>query len=78
VVKRYNIIDMEGLIKYLKSCGVNPTKFKSYIGVEKSVNMNAFNQLYDLGEIQKSDIEGCYTVNKSASYLKINAKKAEG
>jgi hypothetical protein len=77
VVKKYNISDMQGLIKYLKSCGVNPKKFKQYISVEKSVNVNALNQLSEVGDISKEDIEGCYTVNKAASYLKIIAKKAE-
>jgi hypothetical protein len=77
VTKKYNISDMQGLIKYLRSCGVNPKKFKSYLTVEKSINADTLNQLSEVGEIEKEDIEGCYTINKSSSYLRISVKKAE-
>jgi hypothetical protein len=77
LIKKYTITDMQGLVKYLKSCGVNPKKFKSFISVEKSVDADALNQLSEIGEIDKSDVKGCYTLNKSSSYLKIKTKKAE-
>ena len=43
--KQYVVNNMEGLIKYLKSCGVNPKQFKKYITIEKKVNQKKFNEL---------------------------------
>ena len=70
--KQYIITNMEGLIKYLKSCGVSPKKFKSFICVEKKVNQKKMDELSELGEISKEDIKGCFELVEQEGYLKID------
>lgn len=70
--KTYTIEDMNGLIKYLKSCGVNPQEFKKYIHVAKKVNVSQLEQLEELGELSVEDVKGCYHVQEKSSYLKLN------
>lgn len=77
VDKEYQISDMEGLIEYLKSCGVKPKKFKQYLIVSEKVNQQALNQLSELGDISREDIEGCYELVEAEGYLKINVKENE-
>ncbi len=73
--KKYVITNMDGLIRYLKSCGVNPKKFKSFVNVEKTVNKQKLDELSELGEITLDDLKGCYTVKESEGYLKISEVK---
>lgn len=75
--KTYTINDMEGLIKYLKECGVNPKKFKSFISVDKKVNQKRLEQLGELGDININDLKGCYTVVENKGYIKITEKEME-
>lgn len=75
VDKTYTISNMPGLIKYLKRCGVDPVKFKSFIDVAETVNETKLNNLYELGEISKADIEGCYDVKMSEPYIRITEAK---
>lgn len=70
--KKYEITDINGLINYLKSCGVSPKKFKSFINTVKTVNKDKMNQLSELGDITERDIKGCYTVSEDSGYVKIN------
>ena len=77
VEKTYTITDMEGLIHYLKSCGVNPKKFKSFISVEKKVKTDIIKQMDELGEITMEDVKGCYEVRESESYLKFVIQEEE-
>lgn len=72
--KTYTINNMEGLIKYLKSCGVNPKKFKSFVNVEKKIDQKKFNELSEMGDISLDDVKGCYELKESEGYVKINIK----
>lgn len=72
VLKEYVIEDFDGLIKYLKSCGVNPKKFKEFLKVNKKVDSKALDQLYDLGEIEFEDVCECYKVEITSGYVKIS------
>lgn len=73
--KKYIINDYKGLVSYLKSCGVNPDKFKSFISTEYSVDNDSLNQLSDLGKIDKNDLFGCYEVKMQKPYFKVTGKK---
>ena len=77
VNKTYTITDMQGLIKYLKECGVDPKKFKKYIDVQEELNEAELDRMYTMGEIDKKDIVGCYTMEVSEPYIKFT-KKQEG
>ena len=69
--KKYQINDMENLVKYLKSCGVDSNKFKTFINVEKVVDQKKIDNLSKIGEIELDDLDGCYEVKELSSYLKI-------
>lgn len=77
IEKTYIIEDMDGLIKYLKSCGVNPKKFKSFLRIDKKVNPDVLKQMDELGEISSDEVKGCYEATHVSSYLKIMLKQEE-
>lgn len=77
VKKHYTIVDMEGLIAYLCSCGVSAKKFKSFIEIEKVVDANMIDQLNAVGDLSSEDIEGCFTVQEKSSYLRIDTLEDE-
>lgn len=78
VEKQYSIPDMEGLIKYLQACGVDPVKFKKYIHVEKKVNQTKFNEWSELNEVDANELKDCYELKDIAGYLRISCNKSEG
>ena len=77
VTKNYTINDMNGLIEYLKECGVNPKKFKKFLTVDEELNEIELNRLYDLGEINKEQVNGCYKLEMSEPYIKLTEQKQE-
>ena len=77
IEKTYIIEDMDGLIKYLKSCGVNPKKFKSFLRIDKKVSPDVLKQMDELGEISSDEVKGCYEATHVSSYLKIMLKQEE-
>lgn len=74
LVKNYSITNMQGLMEYLKSCGVDPKEFKKYISVDKQVDNKQFEQLNALGEVNINDLDGCYTVENLKSYYKVTVE----
>lgn len=75
VDKTYTVNDMQGLIKYLKRCGVDPKKFKKFIDVKEELDETKLNTYYETGALKKSDIEGCYTVKMGEPYIRITELK---
>ena len=71
IKKRYEIIDFEGLKKYLKDCGVDPTIFKRYICVTESIDEKALDNLFQLGKVSKEEIDGCCEIDVSIPYYKL-------
>lgn len=77
IEKEYYISNIHGLIKYLKSCGVDPKKFKKYLIVTEKVNQKKMDELSEIGDVTAEDIEGCYQLKEANGYLTINVKKDE-
>lgn len=75
VDKTYTINDMHGLVRYLKSCGVDPKKFKKFIDVDEVLNETKLNTYYETGALKKEDIEGCYDVNMGEPYIRLTELK---
>ncbi len=71
VDKEYKIDDIEGLISYLKSCGVNPKVFKSFLNITEKVNQEVMDELGRTGEITIEDLAECYTVTENEGYIRI-------
>lgn len=75
VDKTYTVNDIQGLIKYLKSCGVDAKKFKKFIDVDETLNEAKLNTYYETGALKKSDIEGCYDVKFGEPYIRLTELK---
>lgn len=75
--KSYTIIDINRLIIYLKSCGVDPKVFKSFINVTKTVDTKKVDKLADLGLIRKEQLEGCYTLKRQKPYFTVKMKRGK-
>lgn len=76
--KKYEIYDIEGLIAYLKSCGVDPKMFKKFIITHKTVNSNELDKLSDLGKVGIDKLKGCYTVDRAKPYFLISERRDQG
>lgn len=76
VDKTYTVNDMNGLIKYLKTCGVDPKRFKKFIDVEEEINQVKMDFYYDTGKVKQSDVDGCYEVKMGEPYIRITELKA--
>ena len=74
IVKEYQISDFEGLVAYLKSCGVNPKVFKKFITTKKSIDTKKLDNLEELGRVSIEQLKGCYTVKKQNPYFKVTLK----
>lgn len=75
--KSYTINDINRLIVYLKSCGVDPKVFKSFINVTKKVDEKKLDKLADLGLINKEQLEGCYTLKRQKPYFTVKMKRGK-
>lgn len=71
VDKTYTINNMPGLIEHLRSCGVDPKRFKTFVDVDEQINEQKLNTCYDTGKIKKSELEGCYKVEIGDPYIRI-------
>lgn len=78
IQKHYEIIDMNGLVTYLKECGIDSKVFKSFISVRKTVNTKELDRLEELGKITAEQIKGCYTVKSQSPYFTVNVGKGQG
>ena len=75
VQKTYEITDMQGLVDYLKQCGVDPKKFKQFVGVIEKVDTQKIDKLYLSGVITKKDISSCYDVEMGEPYIRLTELK---
>lgn len=75
VNKTYTVNDVQGLIRYLKTCGVEPKKFKRFIDVTEELDETKLDTYYETGALKTKDIEGCYTVKMGEPYIRITELK---
>ena len=78
IIKKHEVTDMQGLISYLKECGVDPKVFKSFIATTKSVNVKELERLEEIGKVTSEQIKGCYTVKTNEPYFKVMEGKGQG
>lgn len=75
VNKEYTVIDMPGLVKYLKTCGVDAKKFKKFINVSETLDETKLDTMYETGKLKQEEIRGCYAVGMSEPYFRITEEK---
>lgn len=78
ITKHYEVIDMDGLIMYLKDYGINPKTFKKFIAIRKTVNPKELDKLEELGKITANQIKGCYTAKTQDPYFKVKIGRGKG
>ena len=78
IIKKHEVTDMQGLIRYLKECGVDPKVFKSFIATTKSVDIKELERLEEIGKISSEQIKGCYTAKTNEPYFKVMEGKRQG
>lgn len=72
--RTYFIKDIDGLVELLREAGIKPKQFKQLIDVAINVNKEELKKMYELGEITKADLDGCYTA-KIIKYIDLRAGK---
>lgn len=75
VSKRYVVDDADGFLMYLKECGCDPAVLRDFIRTEFFVDKKALDMLFDIGDISKDDVDGCYTVKKSKPYFTVDRER---
>lgn len=78
IIKRCEVIDIESLVDYLKSCDVDPQIFKSFISITKIVDVNELDRLEEVGKITTEQLDGCYEVKNQNPYYTVKMGKATG
>ena len=59
--KQYSVVDWVNFVKFMKEKGVSGQEIKKYFIVNTDVDEKKLSDLYEHGEIDVSDLEGCYT-----------------
>ena len=77
IQKEIVIDDWNGFTKYMKEMGASFKNIKRYISARKTVDRKALENADKLGQISLADLKGCYSVKKSASYLKTEISEKD-
>lgn len=76
VIKRQrDLVDLQGLVNYMRSLGGNAKKFWSFFNTAEYVDTDLLDQLFDLGEIEMDDVSGCYSVTTKPSQYRVTSKE---
>ena len=77
IEKRYEIVDWDKFVKFLKSYGIKSSAIRPHISVTKTINKENLSALYERKKLSIKDIEGCYTakITKSVVLRLKNAKQ---
>lgn len=75
--KTCSIADLDGLIAYLKSCGVDPKVFKSFLTVKKEVDVEKLERLEELGKVSEAQLKGCFEVKSQKPYYTVSLSKGQ-
>jgi len=75
--RTYYIKDINSLVELLKEAGIKPLQFKKLIDVKIEVKGDAIKQMYEVGDITKEDLDGCYEV-KVTNFIDMRQVKEKG
>ena len=73
--KKYTIVNMQGLIEYLKSCGVDLGGRRIIKKIEEVVNVKELEQMEQLGKVNEEDLKSCYSVKLQDPYYSVRSGK---
>lgn len=72
IIKTYEIVDIRGLVEYLKPLGVDPAVLRKFLNITTTVDEAKLNDLSEVGEITDKDIEGCYEATTTFSHFLVS------
>lgn len=77
IESNYKIKNWNKFTKLCKEHGIKPKELKEFIFVEKKVNQEKLAKLYEKGEVEPAELQGCYTctVKKSIALRMKNVEK---
>ena len=73
--KKYTIVNMQGLIEYLKSCGVDPGGCSIIIRIEEAVNVKELDQMEQIEKVNEEYLKSCYSVKLQDPYYSVRSGK---
>ena len=74
--KSYTVVDWPAFTQLCKNHGISPKVLRNYISVVKKVDQNKLSKLYEKGEVELTDLEGCYTATTKKS-IALRMKNVE-
>lgn len=77
VSTKMTVIDVIGLVNYVRSLGGDAKTFKSFINITHEVDNSKIDELSEVGEITAEDIAGCYKIVKGKPWYRVTFKAAE-
>lgn len=76
VVRRdRQLVNLPGLVEYMRILGGDPKKFWSYFTTHEYVDQDEIDQLVDIGEIDQEDLTGCYSVSVKPTRYRVTSKE---
>ena len=69
------LINLPGLIEYMRLLGGDPKTFWSYFSTREYVDQDELDQLVDLGEIDSEDVAGCYSVSVKPARYRVTSRE---
>lgn len=69
------LVNLPGLIEYMKLLGGDPKKFWSYFNTREYVDQDELDQLFNIGEVDWDDVSGCYSVTVGKSRYRVTSRE---
>lgn len=78
IAKEYQITNWQEFASVLKKYDVPASEVLPFVNVIKTVDEKKLDYLSELGEINADDLEGCYSVEETSSYLQVDEFRTGG
>ncbi len=75
--RNYEVIDITGLAKYVKSLGGEVDKFLSFFSVIEKVDTKVLDNLCEVGEVDADEVSSCCDVRLSKPWFKVSVKHSD-
>lgn len=78
VVKRVRtLVDLPGLVEYMKYLGGDPKIFWSFFETSEQVDQKEMDQASDLGYVSDEDVAGCFSVTTKPEYFRVSTREVK-
>lgn len=78
VVKRVRtLVDLPGLVEYMKDLGGDPKIFWSFFETSEQVDQKEMDQASDLGYVSDEDVVGCFSVTTKPEFFRVSTREVK-